>query len=201
MSWLCAAWSPCRSLLAGESTRKDREQTRSSTMAETLPNFSTPRWFACHTKPRCEKKFAALLGAEHFAHYLPLVPSVRRYRTQTKRFTKPLFPGYVFAEIPPERKNRVYQQDLLVRAIWVEDQAGFLHQLEDVKTVVASGLELSLHPLLKKGARVKVTGGPLHGLEGVVDDSTNPRGIVIAVDVLQQGLLVRMPIENLRILP
>lgn len=107
-------------------------------MAETLPIFAEPRWFACHTKPRCEKKFAALLAAEEFHHYLPLVPSVRRYRDQTKRFTKPLFPSYVFAEIPPETKNRVYQQDLLVRAIWVEDQAGFLRQLEDVKSVVAS---------------------------------------------------------------
>ena len=170
-------------------------------MAETLPNFNAPRWFACHTKPRCEKKFAALLVAERFAHYLPLIPSVRRYRDQTKTFTKPLFPGYVFAEIPPDRKNRVYQQDLLVRAIWVEDQPRMLRQLEDVKAIVASGLELSLHPLLKKGTRVKVAGGPLHGIEGVVDDPANPKGVIIAVDVLQQGLLVRMPMEQLQILP
>ena len=126
---------------------------------------------------------------------------MRRYRDQTKRFTKPLFPGYVFAEIPPDAKSRVYQQDLLVRAIWVEDQAGFLRQLDDVKAVVASGLELSLHPLLKKGTRVKVSGGPLYGIEGIVDDPANSKGIVIAVDVLQQGLLVRMPMEHLQILP
>ena len=170
-------------------------------MAETLPNFTEPRWFACHTKPRCEKKFSALLGVEKFTHYLPLVPSVRRYRDQTKRFTKPLFPGYVFAEIPPETKSRVYQQDLLVRAIWIENQTGFLRQLDDVRTVVASGLELSLHPLLKKGTRVKVTGGPLYGIEGIVDDPANPKGVIIAVDVLQQGLLVRMQLEHLQILP
>jgi len=170
-------------------------------MAETLPNFAAPRWFACHTKPRCEKKFAVLLAAERFAHYLPLVPSVRRYRQQTKRFTKPLFPGYVFAEVPPEKKERVYQQDLLVRALWVEDQPRLLRQLDDVRAVLASGLELSLHPLLRKGTLVRVAGGPLHGLEGIVDDPANPKGVVIAVDVLQQGLLVRLPMENLQILP
>jgi transcription antitermination factor NusG len=170
-------------------------------MAETLPNYVGPRWFACHTKPRCEKKFSALLTVEGFPHYLPLVPSVRRYRDQTKRFTKPLFPGYVFTEIPPETKSRVYQQDLLVRAIWVEDQTGFLRQLEDVRMVVASGLELTLHPLLKKGTRVKVTGGPLYGIEGIVDDPANPKGVVIAIDVLQQGLLVRMQMDHLQILP
>jgi len=169
-------------------------------MAETLPDFSAPRWFACHTKPRCEKKFAALLSIEGFPHYLPLVPSVRRYHGQTKRFTKPLFPSYVFTEILPEAKSRVYQQDLLVRAIWVTDQAGFLRQLDDVKAVVASGLELSLHPLLKKGMRVKVVDGPLYGIEGIVDNPASPKGVVIAVDVLQQGLLVRMPMEHLQIL-
>jgi len=158
-------------------------------------------WFVCHTRPRCEKKFAALMAAERFEHYLALVTSVRRYRQQTKRFTKPLFPGYVFAQVPVEKKARIYQQDLLARAIPVTDVPAFLRQLADVKAIVASGFELSLLPLLAKGRRVKVTGGPLHGLEGYVDDPKNPAGIVISVDVLQQGLLVRVPVENLEALP
>lgn len=158
-------------------------------------------WFVCHTKPRCEKKFAALLQAERLDFYLPLIGSVRRYRSQTKRFTKPLFPGYVFAHVPIPRKARIYQQDLLVRAIVVEDESRFLRQLDDVKAIVASGYELSLLPLLARGRRVKVVGGPLHGLEGFVDDPSNPRGVVLSVDVLQQGLLVKLPAENLQVLP
>jgi len=158
-------------------------------------------WLVCHTKPRCEKKFAALMAAEKLEHYLALVQSVRRYAQQTKKFTKPLFPGYVFANVPVERKARIYQQDLLARAIIVEDEAKFLRQLADVKAIVASGFELSVMPLLTKGRRVKVVGGPLHGLEGFVDDPSNPRGIVLSVDVLQQGLLVKMPVENLQALP
>jgi transcription antitermination factor NusG len=158
-------------------------------------------WLVCHTRPRCEKKFSALMGAEGFEHYLPLVESIRRYGNQTKRFTKPLFPGYVFAHVPGERRNRIYQQDLLARAISVTDEALFLRQLADVKAIVASGLALSLHPLLTRGRRVKVNGGPLHGVEGMVDDPSNPKGIVVAMDVLQQGLLVRVPLENLRPLP
>ncbi|MGH7996203.1 MAG: transcription termination/antitermination protein NusG [Opitutaceae bacterium] len=158
-------------------------------------------WFVCHTKPRCEKKFAALLAAERFAHYLPLLDSVRRYARQTKRFTKPLFPGYVFARVPIERKARVYQQDLLARAIPVAGEAAFLAQIEQVRSMIASGYELTVLPLLSKGRRVRVAGGPLHGLEGYVDDPANPGGIVISVDVLRQGLLVSLPVENLAILP
>lgn len=141
------------------------------------------------------------MAAEQFEHYLALVTSVRRYRQQTKRFTKPLFPGYVFARVPAEKKSRIYQQDLLARAIPVPDEAAFLRQLAEVKAIIASGFELSLLPLLTKGRRVKVTGGPLHGLEGFVNDPRNPDGIVISVDVLQQGLLVRVPVDHLEALP
>jgi transcriptional antiterminator RfaH len=170
-------------------------------MGQHLPDFAEPRWFVCHTKPRCEKKFAALLTLEKFAHYLALIQSVRRYGTQKKTFTKPLFAGYVFARLEPERKDRIYQQDLLVRAMLVENETVFVRQLEDVKLVCASGLEAALHPLIRKGTHVRVQGGPLHGLEGYVDDPANPRGIVVSVDVLQQGLLVRLPFESLQLLP
>jgi len=158
-------------------------------------------WLVCHTKPRCEKKFAALMKAEKFEHYLPLVDSVRKYAQQTKHFTKPLFPGYVFAQIPVEMKARIYQQDLLARAITVTDVPKFLRQLADVKAIVASGFELSVMPLLTKGRRAKILGGPLHGLEGIIDNPANPQGIVLAVDVLQQGLLVRVPADQLQPLP
>jgi transcription antitermination factor NusG len=158
-------------------------------------------WLVCHTKPRCEKKFAALLQAEKFEHYLPLIDSVRKYAQQTKRFTKPLFPGYVFAQVPAEKKARIYQQDLLARAIIVEDVPLFLRQLGEVRQIVASGFELSVMPLLTKGRRVKIVGGPLHGLEGFVDNPANPQGVMISVDVLQQGLLVKVPAENLQPLP
>jgi transcription antitermination factor NusG len=160
-----------------------------------------PRWLVCHTKPRCEKKFSALLLAENIPHYLPLVESIKRYGRQTKRFTKPLFPGYVFAQVGSENKTRIYQQDLLVRAIPVGNEAVFLRQMEDVRTLVASGFELTLRPLVQRGTRVRVTSGPLWGLEGVVDDAENPKGIIVEVDVLQQGLHVCMPLENIEPLP
>ncbi|MEN9662981.1 MAG: hypothetical protein RL324_1930 [Verrucomicrobiota bacterium] len=168
-------------------------------------NPATPaekfEWLVCHTRPRCEKKFAALMAAEQFEHYLALIQSIRRYQQQTKRFTKPLFPGYVFAHIATAQKARIYQQDLLARAIVVEDEARFLRQLADVRTIVSSGLELAVQPLLTKGRRVRVIGGPLHGIEGYVDTTDNPKGIVVAIDVLRQGLLVTMSLESLQPLP
>ena len=158
-------------------------------------------WLVCHTKPRCEKKFAALMRAERCEHYLALVASVHRHRGHTRTFTKPLFPGYVFAKVPDERRNRIYQQDLLARAIPVTDETRFLRQLDEVKRIVASGLELSVMPLLARGRRVRIVGGPLHGLEGMVEDPAKADGVVISVDVLQQGLMVKVSASQLQPLP
>jgi transcription antitermination factor NusG len=163
-------------------------------------NFEAIRWFVCHTKPRCEKKFSHLLKIERITHYLPLVSTLRRYATRERRIEKPLFPGYVFAELEPERKNRVYQLDLLVRTIWVEEQALFLRQLDDVRRIVESGLQATLVPLLKKGTPVRITAGPLRGVEGLVEDPSAPKGVLISMDVLQQGILVPVPVEHIMVL-
>lgn len=141
------------------------------------------------------------MEAERFEYYLPLVDSVRHYSKSVKHFTKPLFAGYVFAHVPLVLKSRLYQQELLVRAIGVDDEAKFLHQLQDVHALISSGLTLSLYPMIKKGARAKVIGGPLRGVEGVIDDPENPKGIVVQVDVLQQGVLVKIPLEDLEAIP
>ncbi|KXU35469.1 antitermination protein NusG [Cephaloticoccus primus] len=183
--------------------------TRESATDEPLDQKAAPAvpapadpWLVCHCKPRCEKKFAELMRAQRFEHYLPLIGSERRYGTRIKRFSKPLFPGYVFAQVPRERKALIYQQDLLARAIEVEDTVRLLAQLADIKALIASGLDFRLTPQLAKGHRVRIISGPLKGVEGQVEDPHNPRGgVLLSVDVLQQGLLVPIPAVDLKVLP
>lgn len=158
-------------------------------------------WFVCHTKPRCEKKFAALLERETCKYSLPLVTSERRYGARVRRSTKPLFPGYVFAQIAPERRPRIYQQELLVRLLPVTDESTFLCQLAAVQAIADSGMASSVHPLLKHGSRVRIVSGPLKGVEGMVENPHSPKGVVISMDVLQQGVLVAVALADLKILP
>ncbi|RRJ95801.1 antitermination protein NusG [Opitutaceae bacterium TAV4] len=158
-------------------------------------------WYVAHTKPRCEKKFAALMDAEHWNRELFFITSERRYGNRRRVYAKPVFPGYVFICIPPAQKSRCYQQELLVRLIEVDDEALLLRQLEDVRRLLASGNEMILYPLLKRGARARIKSGPLRGIQGIIDNPANPSGIVLSVDVLQQGVLVKIAIEDLEIEP
>lgn len=164
-----------------------------------LPSAPAGQWHVAHTKPRCEKKFSALLTAEGFPHELPLMRAQRRYGARIRVTTKPLFPGYVFLQVPPEERTRCYQQNLVVRLITVTDETKFLTQLEEIRRVVASGLEAAVKPLFAKGRLVQVVSGPLRGLQGVVEDPTRPNGVMIMLDVLQQGLVVKIPAVDLRV--
>lgn len=156
-------------------------------------------WWVVHTKPRCEKRFADLARREGIEHDLPLVRSVRRYATQTKRFTKPLFPGYVFALVPAHMTNRLYQGDFVANLIRVQDQETFVRQLDAVRRVMASGIDVQPAPKLEKGRLVRIVGGPLHGVQGTVEDPESARGVIVAIDVIQQGVLVHLPASSLEL--
>ncbi len=169
-------------------------------MSESPLPDSELRWFACHAKPRCEKKLANALRVDGLEHYLPLVDSVRQYGNRAKRFSKPLFPGYLFARLHPGLPLRTEQLAQLVRMLPVDDEARFLEQLDAIRRMIASGLTLTLQPMLKKGSHVRISGGPLWGLEGVVDNPVNPKGVIIAVDILQQVVHVTIPPEYLKVL-
>lgn len=164
------------------------------------------RWFVCHTRPKCEKRFAGLMESSDLEYYLPLYTSAREYfnrrgnRTEIKYFTKPLFRSYVFCRLPLDRKMEAYQRDYVVRLIPVDNERRFLRQLDSIKLLLEAGVELDLCPPLKKGARVRICDGPLTGVEGVVEDPGNPDVIVVAIDILQQGVLTNIPRAELELI-
>lgn len=167
----------------------------------TTDTASKLRWFVVHTKPRCEKKFAMLMDAEHIKHDLFLLTSTRRYGKRVRTYEKPVFPSYVFIHLPEDKKGRCYQQDLIVRLIEVDDEPLFLRQIDAVRRLVASGNEIILYPLLKRGATARIKSGPLRGIRGIIDNPENPGGIVLSIDMIQQGVLVKIAVEDLEIEP
>lgn len=165
-----------------------------------LADKGDARWWVVHTRPRCEKRFADLARREGLPHELPLLRSVRRYATQTKHFTKPLFPGYVFTCVAESFTSRLYQGDFVASLLRVPDQTTFLRQMEAVRRVMASGMDVLPAPRLERGTHVRIVGGPLHGVLGIVEDPRSNRGVVVAIDVIQQGVLVHVPESSIEVI-
>jgi len=72
-------------------------------------------------------------------------------------------------------------------------------QVEAVQTLVQGGLPWSTYPFLKIGQRVRIRGGALDGLEGILVSRSGSDTLVISVDAIQRSLAVR--VEGYRVEP
>jgi transcription antitermination factor NusG len=163
-------------------------------------NSAEPRWYVAHTRPRCEKKFALYCKREELSFTLPCYQSVRKYRGKTVIFRKPLFPNYVFLEISPADRPRVYQNDLVANLLDVPDQAQFDRQLHDILLALTSGMEVRLAPQITPGARVRIKFGPLRGLEADVQRRSGILSVLLRLDFIGQAAAVQMDADHLELL-
>jgi transcriptional antiterminator RfaH len=164
------------------------------------PGDGVQVWWVCHTKPRCEKKFQELCVAEQWVHFLPLRHQLRTYGARKRHSTVPLFNGYVFGRIAPEMKPRAFARDHLVRMIRVQNETLFLEQVEQIRRLIASGVEIEVAPKLIRGVNVRVKSGPFMGMVGQVEDPDRATRIIISLDVLQQAVRVQIDADQLECL-
>jgi len=66
------------------------------------------------------------------------------------------------------------------------------HQIEDIKTLVASRIPYEERPFLHIGQRVRVRGGALDGIQGILVAENGDRSLVISVEPIQRSLCVRV---------
>lgn len=154
-------------------------------------------WYVAHTRPRCEKKLVEYCTREGFATTLPLYRSVKKYRGKRVVFLKPLFPGYVFLQLEPYQRQKVYQSDYVANLLDVPDQQEFDRQLRDILFALEQEVEVRLAPTIGPGMRVRIKSGPLQGLEGWVEHRQGMVEVLLRLDFIGQAAAVRMDATDL----
>jgi transcription antitermination factor NusG len=157
-------------------------------------------WYVAHTRPRCEKKLLQYCEREKLDARLLGYQSVHKYRGKTVTFQKPLFPGYVFLQIPPEKRGVVRQSDHLANLLHVADQALFVRQLDEVMRALETNLEIRLAPTIGEGVRVKIKNGPLRGIEGWVEKRYGMTTVLIRLDFIGQAAAVKLDASDLELI-
>jgi transcription antitermination factor NusG len=154
-------------------------------------------WFVAHTRPRCEKKLLEYCGRKGLEATLPCYRSAHKYRGKTVVFQKPLFPGYVFLQMPAEKRGVVRQSDHVANLLDVHDQELFTRQLGEVMQALETDLEIRLAPTIGEGARVKIKSGPLRGVEGWVEKRYGMSVVLLRLDFIGQAAAVKMEAMDL----
>jgi transcription antitermination factor NusG len=158
-------------------------------------------WYAACTCAHHEKSVAEQLSARSVEHFLPLYESVRRWKDRRVRLQLPLFPGYVFVRLALRDRLQVLEIPSVARFVSFNGTPAALPdaEIEALKVGLERGVQAVPHPYLKAGRRVRITAGPLEGLEGVVIREKNSLRFVISLDLIQRS--IRLDIDSSSVEP
>ena len=149
------------------------------------------KWYAIYTRPRWEKKVAALLTQKGIENYCPLNKVRRKWSDRTKTVEEPLFKSYVFVKVDDEERTAVRMTDGVVNFVyWIGKPAIIKDKeiqtirlfLDEYENVEAVKMELA------EGQRVKVTAGPLMDREGSVLEIKN-KSVKVCIESLGYMLI------------
>jgi transcription antitermination factor NusG len=149
-------------------------------------------WWVAHTKSRNEKALAHDLAAKRVSYFLPMVWKIRRIRGRTIRSLLPLFGGYLFFCGEERQRIGVLRTNRVANLIEVRDQHRLVQELSQIEQALAAGADLTPHDYIKVGQRVRVIGGALAGLIGIVVKSKNAMRLVLQIDILGQAASVEI---------
>jgi transcription antitermination factor NusG len=128
--------------------------------------------------------------------FLPLVKRVQKWSDRIKEVEWPLFAGYNFVRVvlsSPERL-RVLRAHGVVGFVGINGSGTAIpeSQIQDIRTLLASKVPFEEHPFLKVGQRVRIRGGSLDGVEGVLAAQNGDQSLVISLEPIQRSLSIRV---------
>lgn len=157
-------------------------------------------WYVIYTKPRREKKLAQYAKDNLISYYLPIIESERVYKYRKVRFTKPLFPGYIFVKCTLKEKQTLLVSGHIVRFLRVPDEIYFLNELKQILNGKLKGALLQKTDYLEEGIAVQIKSGSFRGLTGVVKSIENANQIILRVSLLRQAVAVKVKRSQLEII-
>jgi len=153
------------------------------------------QWYAIQTRYRCEQKVTHALARKGVETFIPLLAETHRWSDRKKTIQTPLFSGYTFArlELSPNLRRMVLQTEGVIRFVVSggETLPVPARQVEGLRRLLSQNVSCALSPFLNVGQRVRVRGGCLDGLEGILAQNDAKR-LVVSVESIQRSIAVQV---------
>jgi transcription antitermination factor NusG len=170
------------------------QQPSSDAVIRASSKAQGPAWYPLQTRYQCEKKVDAALRDGGFESFAPMQLETRRWSDRTKLVESPLCPGYTFVrmEAEPELLVKVLRLPGLVRFVTYGRELVAVPnaEIETLRTLVQSHTSYEPGPFPAVGEKVRIHGGLLEGVEGVLTAQTGRGEIVISVGAIQRSLKI-----------
>ena len=159
-------------------------------------------WRVIYVASRNEKKVAMQLEEKNIDNYLPLIKTVRQWSDRKKTVELPLLNSYVFVNVVPEEHEEVMRTKCFVNFLRLEGKIAKVSQeeIDRLKQLIELGYTIEARPYNTKhkaGDKIKVSSGPLKGMEGVITRVHGEKYFEVALENIHQNVRVKLPSEIL----
>ncbi len=160
-----------------------------------LSTLERAQWYAIETRYRFERKVTAHLQRKGLETFLPLLAEIHRWSDRQRPVDIPLFSGYTFARFDLSSRLRleILRTEGVLGLITFGGDAAPIpgKQIEDLQVLLANKVPCALHGFLKIGQAVRIRGGCLDGLEGILEQSGD-KNLVISIECIQRSVAIKI---------
>ena len=157
-----------------------------------------PQWYAIWTRSHSEQMVADQLLAKGLDVFLPKISVWSRRGGVRHAIRVPMFSGYLFlhADVDKNTYLDVIKARGVVRLLgdrWDSLAPISEQEIGALQALVNSGIAVTPHSYLREGQHVRVTAGPLKGVDGILVENRSEKGIlVLSIDLLRRSVAVRI---------
>src|ERR1700686_1012999 len=145
-------------------------------------------WYAVHTMARHEKRVAAQFEEKRVSTFLPLLRQIHKWSDRRSTVEVPMFSCYAFVRIAQttEERLKVLRTPGVLGFVGSERQGTPIpdEQIESLRTAINEKIACYPHPFVSVGRRVRIRGGSLDGVEGILARQGEDQSLVISVELL-----------------
>jgi len=169
---------------------------QSSTGDDSTKGAVAGSWYAIWSHSHCEQVVHDQLRRKGHHAFLPTIDVWSRRRGVRRLISVPMFPSYLFVRGAMDKT--LYLEVSKVRGVarvlgerWDRLTAIPDEEIRAIEIVAASRERVLPYPYLTHGQRVRITSGPLIGLEGVLVESRPQQGLlVLSIHQLHRSVAV-----------
>lgn len=166
-----------------------------SSFPQSLPGGeAAPSWCAVHTRYQHETSVNSLLALKGFETFLPTYIKLHRWKDRKRQISKALFPGYLFVANVQNDRLAVLTTPGVCAIVSAGGAPAVIPQceIESIRRAVINPLAVEPHAYLRSGDYVRVTHGPLEGMEGILLRKKSSLRLVVCVEMLGRAAAVEI---------
>ena len=153
-------------------------------------------WYALRTRPRHEKRVHTELQRKSIHSFLPLLSEKHHWSDRRQIVQVPLFPGYIFTRMQNDLSYRIS----VLKTIGVLSFVGFRgagtpipeEQIHALQAILEARIGFGPYAFLNVGQKVRIIGGSLDGIQGIISEKRGETSLVISVDLIQRSIAIRV---------